>query len=381
MTNVKKTKILAIGNLFPLPWEPHRGSFNRQQFERLEKIYDVEYIVPVAFIEWFKNRAKVNANTDASRHYIPYLFTPKFGRNVYSWWMYFSLLLFASKTVKRFKPDLLFVSWAFPEGVAVSKLARKLKLPFILKVHGTDINDFIDTPSRGPQIVAACHQASSILSVSQALKNKIVAAGIREDKVLVNYNGVDKTIFFPEQDAPQRTSKRLLFVGNLKKTKGVLACAEAFVDIIQQGIDAELVYIGQGAGKAQIQAIFESHPEAKTKVTFHPPMPQGDIRGWMNQSDLLLLPSFNEGVPNVVLEAKSSGLPAIATAVGGIPEILDDSDGLLVKLHDHQELVNAIKIGLSKEWDRQTVAKNADRFSWESNIQNVDNAINHALSN
>ncbi len=380
MADEKKPRILAIGNLFPLPWEPHRGSFNRQQFERLEQYYTVEYVVPVAFIEWFKKRGQIKTNTDKTRHYIPYLFTPKFARGFYSYWMYFSLLFFAMGIIKRFKPDLLFVSWAFPDGVAVSKLAKKLGLPFILKVHGTDINDFIDTPSRSKQIVNACQQASSILSVSQALKDKMVNYGVDENKIIVNYNGVDKNIFYPEENLPEKKIKRLLFVGNLKKTKGILACAEAFADIAKQGINVELVYIGQGADKGQIDRILAQHPEIKERVTFLPPMPQNEIRGWMNKSDLLLLPSFNEGVPNVVLEAKSSGLPAIATSVGGIPEILDDSDGILVPLHDHHALVNAIKIGLDTPWNRNAVAQNAERFSWETNIYNVNNAIAHALA-
>ncbi|WNO09047.1 glycosyltransferase [Teredinibacter sp. KSP-S5-2] len=377
---MKTKKILAIGNLFPLPWEPHRGSFNRQQFERLEQEHQVEYIIPVAFTEWFKHKSEVKSNKESNKHYVPYFFTPKIGRAFYSYWMLLSLLFPVKKVIKRFDPDLIFVSWAFPEGVAVAKLARIFKLPFILKVHGTDINDFIDLPGRGKQIVKACNQASTILSVSQALCDKMVEAGVAKEKIVVNYNGVNKNLFFNDESVNTNTKPLLLYVGNLKRTKGVLACAEAFGEIINQGIDAELCFIGQGTDKVHIEKILAENPKAKELTHFLPPMPQEEIRSWMNKAHLLLLPSFNEGVPNVVLEAKACGLPSIATAVGGIPEILCEGEGLLVPLHDTQALISAIRTGLESNWNRKAVAEGAQRFTWEENIANVNAAIDKAIN-
>jgi glycosyltransferase involved in cell wall biosynthesis len=78
---------------------------------------------------------------------------------------------------------------------------------------------------------------------------------------------------------------------------------------------------------------------------------------------VLALPSYREGYPNVVIEALSCGRPVIATDVGGIPELVDESSGILVAPRDSRALANAIQTAMEQNWDEQLISEKFHR-SW-----------------
>ena len=86
-------------------------------------------------------------------------------------------------------------------------------------------------------------------------------------------------------------------------------------------------------------------------------MPRQTVAAWMNASDLFCLPSETEGCPNVLLEALACGRPAVATAVGGIPELIDDSCGILLPSKEPEVLARALETAARTSWDREAIAK------------------------
>jgi glycosyltransferase involved in cell wall biosynthesis len=87
----------------------------------------------------------------------------------------------------------------------------------------------------------------------------------------------------------------------------------------------------------------------------------------MNAADLLAIPSKNEGVPNVLLEAFASGLPVVASRVGGIPEILDQEFlGRMVPPDDLTAFVAALDQQLAAPRDTAAIRRHAERFSWDA---------------
>ena len=90
-----------------------------------------------------------------------------------------------------------------------------------------------------------------------------------------------------------------------------------------------------------------------------------DVAIWMAAADLVTLPSYMEGCPNVVLEALASGRPVVATNVGGIPEIMSDECGCLVPPRDPVELTRALASVLDKTWDAKTISAYRRR-GWEA---------------
>jgi len=90
-----------------------------------------------------------------------------------------------------------------------------------------------------------------------------------------------------------------------------------------------------------------------------------------NRSDIFVLPSFSEGLPNVILEAQACGLPVIGTEVGGIPELLSDGRGILVSVGDEQQLFDAMEALVQNPELRITIAKKARTYVVENHSLEV----------
>jgi len=276
------------------------------------------------------------------------------------------------------------LSWAFPDAVAGGLLAKLLGIPTIIKVHGSDINVHAQIKARRVQIKWAMDRAKAILAVSQDLKNKILHMGVSPKKVHLLYNGIDKSLFYPMQKDVARNScaidinrRVIVFIGNLKSSKGCNLLLDAFALLTKRIPAADLYYIGAGD---QIDILKKKASEygSDTNVYFPGSLRHQALPLWMNASDVLALPSMNEGVPNVVLEAKACGIPVVATNVGGIPEVVSAEDGILIEYGDKQKLCNALIEALNKNWDRLKISSNLNTLSWAENSTKLLDIINTA---
>jgi glycosyltransferase involved in cell wall biosynthesis len=367
-------KILAITNLYPYPWEPTRAAFNRQQFEKLAEISDVKVIV---LVPWTSAIGKLSSLKTAKQSnleidYCVYFYPPKIGRSTYPLFIFLSLLAHLWK-IKKFNPDYILLSWAFPDAVAGTMLARLLKIPSVVKVHGSDINVHAEIEGRRKQIEGAMRYAKGIIAVSQDLKNKILNMGFPENKVHLLYNGIDRSLFYPIDRQTARDScgtaidkKIILFIGNLKVSKGCNLLLEAFALLALENSSVELVYIGSGD---QLGGMKKTVAEKglEESVHFLGSISHGLLGNWINASDVLVLPSMNEGVPNVVLEAQACGIPVVATKVGGIPEIVSSDSGILITYGDKEILRDALYDALCRKWDRSKISNNINILSWQNN--------------
>lgn len=365
-------KLIIITNLYPLPWQPTRATFNYQQFSLLAEHYDVAIVVPVAFPDWIKHRRNID-NNDANLKIIPYFYLPKFGRRFYSLFMYWSLKLFAGKWLKQQKPNKILASWAFPDAVAAAKIAKQLRASFFLKVHGSDINMHATFPARAKQIVTMANQANGILSVSQDLANKMIAIGVNPEKIRVIYNGVNLAKF-TINNAPVE-QENIVFVGNLKHDKGVMELLEAFAEVNIDQPNLRLIYVGSGvmlnALKARVKSL-----KLENNVEFMGVKQHDELPSIMSQATLVALPSYNEGVPNVLLEAMACGVPVVATPVGGIPEVVNQHTGVLSTDLSAQSVAVALRHALSNDWDKQAIRQHAEQFNWPRNIMQFNALLN-----
>jgi len=378
-------KILILTNLFPTPWDPLRGAFNRQQFERLGRRHDIDVLVPVDFRERM-TQARGHAEV---RHlhvnYFTFVYLPRIGRALHALCWLVCLLWQCGRQLRNRRYDCLLVSWAYPDGAAASWLARRLGIPYVLKVHGSDLNVQAESGLRRLQIQAALRQASAVVSVSRALAEKAINLGAAADAVHVLYNGVDGALFQPGVRSEARARldlpanlPLLLYVGNLKASKGCMDLLEAFPALVAAYPRARLVYVGTGPCDIQLRERARVLGCAD-RVELRGPVAHDALGDWFRAADLLCLPSHNEGVPNVVLEAMACGTPVVATRVGGIPEVVPEYAGVLVPPHDRGALAAALIEASRRTWEPRRITLHASGFRWDDNVDRLDRILQSAV--
>lgn len=217
-----------------------------------------------------------------------------------------------------------------------------------------------------------------VLPVSFALQRAIQNYGIRAQFRVVP-NAVDPGVFFPRSDSDRdEKPRRLLFVGLLVPVKGVPYLLQALAILHRRREDWHLDIVGDGPERANYEQLVAELGLAD-HITFHGVKSKRDVAGLMRQADLFVLPSVCETMGCVLLEAMASGLPIVATAVGGIVEVVDGDSGILAKAMDPNDLCQRLEAALGnlEKFDREALAKKAlSKYS----LQHVGCVLHGTLS-
>lgn len=385
------SKVLIITNLFADPFGPGRATFNQQQFGRLAEQMDVTIMVPVSWVPFVKNplaywRLKREAQARwPNADYVIFWYIPGVARGLHSVFLFLSLVLQRFPTLFLKRWDCLLGSWAFPDAVATMALGKLTSTPVVVKVHGSDVNVFTLKWLHRVQIRWALNQARAVVAVSKALGARLREIGVRADHTTVLYNGVDPARFYPVDMAAARTQhgvaqneEMILFIGNILVTKGCGELMDAFVSMAAKRPRATLVYVGDGPMKKQLEAQAKEHG-LSDRVRFPGRVAHDKLNTWFSAASVFCLPSYAEGVPNVVLEAMACGTPVVATDVGGIGEILPAFAGALIPAKDAQALALTLEKALSREWDRERTVAHTLSFDWAKNVQCLQQVIQGAI--
>ncbi len=209
--------------------------------------------------------------------------------------------------------------------------------PLVIQFHGSDAR-LIPWKNRFNYYltVYVIRKADVIIAVSEEIKTILVSRfGVLSSKIEVISVGVDTEMFYPMNKQEVRMSlgigaekKIALFVGRITEMKGVdllYKCASLTPDI-------DYVFIGK-----------KNDEKGKTlkNCVFVGELSHSKIPLWMNAADIIVLPSYSEGLPTVVAEALSCGIPAIVSDVGGCPEIVEDGvTGFVIGVGDVNQLVD-----------------------------------------
>jgi len=170
-----------------------------------------------------------------------------------------------------------------------------------------------------------------------------------KNKIVLNYHGLDEKIFAATAsgDKPDNTCLRITAVGRLVEQKGFAYLVEAVNQLSERGIPVELVVIGEGPLLDKLKAMIR--PAAQNAIVFSGRLGHAQTLGQMRASHVLAAPSVvakdgdRDGIPNVILEAMGVGLPIVASAVSGIPEVVKDGiSGWLVPSADARALADAL---------------------------------------
>lgn len=387
-------RVLIVTKIFPNRAEPLSSPFNRQQFAALSRYCTVEVL---ATIPWFPGAAAFRRwSSVASLSSVPssdtidglqvrhprVMYIPKVGRAVAG--PMYAASLAATTLHYQGRVDVVLGSWAYPDGFAAVVVADLLGVPAVIKLHGSDMNVVARWPGPRRCLKWALPRAERIVAVSGPLREAALALGVQPEHIDVVPNGVDRQSFQPRdrQEARQALGlplegPLLLYVGHVTEAKGAFDLVRAFASLRQRENGARLVLVGDGAGLEACQNL--ARELGGDAVSFVGAQPHDQIPTWLAACDLLALPSWNEGMPNVVLEALASGRRVVATRVGGIPEVVSDELGILVPPRDVPALAQALETALATSYDPHAISAKLERPDWDGSARLLHESLLSAV--
>lgn len=356
-------RILAVTNLYPNPFEPNRGTFNRQQFRALAEIHALHVLSPISWVDEARARLRGKAALPPSRRvtcdgisveHPRYYYPPGILRSRYGHWYEWSIRSLFERAVEVFRPDLIFAPWAYPDGWAAVNLGRQAGLPVVVKVHGSDILwSLWHHADRRERTREALLGADAVVAVSEDLARHVHRLDVAPERVRVVYDGIDAQLFHPGPRAEARSrlgldahEPTILFVGNLLPVKGLDLLITACAQLVNRGQRFRCYLVGQGLLRAQLAAQIKQLGLTE-RVILMGPRPHAQLPDWFRSADVFVLPSRSEGLPCVLLEASACGRPFVASAVGGIPEIARAGRGRLFPPGDASRLADALEAELT----------------------------------
>lgn len=383
-------RVLAITSLFPNAARPNAAPFNRQQLAALGRQCELAVLAPILTLpgsRWLSTKLSI---VDSSR--VPTQDTfdglpVRHPRVLYAPGLQgaFGVPLYASSLVRHVLPfrgkiDVVFAAWAHPDGCAAYLISRALGVPCVVKVQGSDIDLFSHLTPHKYWLRALLPKVDGVVAVSNALARDVGALGVDPQRISLVYNGVDPTLFrVSDRDAARdalgipRDVPLILFVGNLLVDKGVEELCTAFESLRSRHPSVRLAIIGKGPLARRCEALGE-------RALFLGQRPLAEIPQWMAASDVVTLPSYHEGTPNVVLEALTCGRRVVATHVGGIPDLITDTRlGELIAPKDAKALDEALYRALDVRYEATEVAKLGGRGDWEQSAKTLLEVLNKTI--
>ena len=256
--------------------------------------------------------------------------------------------LLASLLEKR-GADLMHIYFGHT-GVHLLPFIERWSRPCVVSFHGADVAAKPDIRDYGKKLKSLFKSVPLVLSRSNSLSERLIGLGCPAEKIRLCRTGVPLRQFpYVKRVAPVDGRWRLLQACRLIPKKGVATTLCAFAIFQKEFPKAELVIAGKGPLQAHLEELAEELGIA-SKVRFQGFLTQGELMDLYAESHIFVHPSETppdqnqEGVPNSVLEAMSTGLPVVATTHGGIPEAVQHGrGGLLVEERDFESLATALK--------------------------------------
>jgi glycosyltransferase involved in cell wall biosynthesis len=385
-------RILAITNQYPRLGRDIIASFNRQQFRALAASHDVRVVAPRLWTEVALDAVRADLrptryqNKDGIWVDHPiYFYPPKMLQHLYGGFYLRSVRRRVQKILGEFRPNVLLGCWAHPDGWATVRIARAAGLPVVVKVHGSDVLVTTQNSRRRARIAEALCAADAVVAVSQDLADVVARLGADPSKIHVVHNGIDANLFTPGDQGAARARLGLpaggrvfLFVGNLLESKGILVLADACGRLRERGVPFTGYVLGQGRHQSRLRSSIARLGLSDCLLLRDTEAPQMLVE-WYRASDVVTLPSFSEGIPNVLREAMMCGKPFVATHVGGIPEIAHPSYSRLVAPGDASQLAEALEAMLQAPPAVDAGLVRSINVSWEESASRLAEILRCAV--
>jgi glycosyltransferase involved in cell wall biosynthesis len=376
-----RMRVLTFTSLYPSSERPRHGIFVEARLSAMQRVCQTEVHV-VAPVPAFAFRWAGRSLMDRELHeetrlgnrvmHPRYWSPPGVAMYVQPWTMAAAGL----RSIRQLESegvsfDVIDAHYLYPDGVAAAMISRRLGRPLVLTARGSDVNRLAEFAWPRRLIGFATREAAAVVTVSEALSVRLRALGVPGDKLVVIPNGVDLTRFALQDRTAARRKFSLpdgplvMSCGNLVPEKG----HDLALDALAALPDVHLIVVGAGRERDALARRATANGVAK-RVRFLGEFAQSELAGLYAAVDVVVLASSREGMPNVLLEAMACGTPVVASAVGGVPEIVTDPvAGRLVHERTASGFARALRELLDAPRDPARTRRFAERFDWGSSAR------------
>jgi glycosyltransferase involved in cell wall biosynthesis len=380
-----RKKILWLCSWYPSKLEPFNGDFIQRQARAAALYNDIQviHLAPDTVQETKEKVVSISTEGGLTEQIIYYRKkTSAWGR----FWAHYRWLFLYRQALRNYvkkngKPALVHVHVPLKAGIMAVWFKRRYKVPFVVTEHWGIYNNVADDNyenrsrlfKRFTRLIFG--RASGFISVS-----KYLAEGVNRLVLKINYrvitNVTDTRLFNPIKN-PSPVF-RFIHVSNMVPLKNAEGILRAFAKLYAHHHNTELVMVGDT--NPAIREYAATLQLTSRAISFRGEVPYVQVAKEMQQAHCLVLFSNIENSPCVIGEALCCGLPVIATNVGGIPELVNASNSILVQPGEEAELTEAMQKVMESyfHFDRQAIsAVAADRF----NADTIGKQINAVYDN
>jgi glycosyltransferase involved in cell wall biosynthesis len=284
-------------------------------------------------------------------------------------------------STKRY--DIVHCHWLIPQGVIQALVAATFgSPPYLVTSHGGDI--VMAKSGRFFRYLCrvAIGRAARVSVVSKQIQSELISEFKNTGPISVIAMGVDQSLFTQQkrvttQKPAGESSPNIVFVGRLVEKKGLAYLIKALSEAPLVDDDVRLLILGEGPELQALSRLVEQLHLSR-RVSFLGPLPHHEVAMHLRQATIVCVPSVEardgdrDGTPTVLFEAAASGVPCVATDVGGIPDILrHEENGVLVPQRDSKALAEACHRLLVDPELSASLALEATKLIAEYNWSNI----------
>ena len=372
-------RVLTLSTLFPDSSRPNFGIFVEKQTRALaaQPGIEVRVVAPIGLPAWplalhprYRTLAALPQHETwrgLDVHRPRFRVTPWGGGRSMPQALARSLLPVLRDIHGDFPFDVIDAEFFFPDAPAAMRLAQTFEIPFSAKARGADIHHWGAQPGCRDQIAAAGNATDGLLAVSGAMRHDMAAMGISAERIRVHHTGVDLDRFAPGDRVAAKAA--LGIDGPLAVSAGALIprkSHEIAIAAVARLPGVSLLIAGEGPERMALERRIAASGAAD-RIRLLGAIAHDRLPDLLRAADVGVLVSTSEGLANFWVEAVASGVPVVASDVGGARELIDRTGAGRIVARDVGAVANAIGELLENPIAPERVREAALRFTWEAN--------------
>jgi len=227
-------------------------------------------------------------------------------------------------------------------------------------------------------------KASAVTTVTENLKNAMLAHGLNNPGYFVVPNVVDTQMFRPEFDSRTKNKKLIVHISCFEdRSKNISGMIRVIKKLSEQRTDFIVKMIGEGIDLDRMIELSKENNTYNTTIEFTGLLENENLAGVLKQADFLLMFSNYENMPVVINEALACGVPVLSSNAGGIPEVINPDNGVLVEKKDEESLLMALNTMLDncRQYDKKKISIDAKkRFGKQAVYEQFSSIYNKAFT-